>query len=415
MARTYGAVYLDIWRDKDFLALPHTEKYMYWALIFQPKLNRAGLLDYMPDRWADDSGDMTTAEIEVAIKGLAAKRYVVLDASTHELLIRTYVRNSEVWRMPKAFASVIPAAKEIRSSRLRHVLLADLDKIRLGELSEAPGANGAASIRAKIDAYLVTLRSVLDDGEPDDPAGLDESEPDDPQSYGPRAERVSVPNEYGTDTGLVPSGTRVHAQAVPLPLQVPVPVQVPTPSALASVTRLPLPVEPEPQQDDGALFGFEGAAGKPQPNAGDTKPKASRPKKADKPAESSRGTRIPADFDITESMRRWGEKNAPHVNGRLATDEFVDYWMSLPGSKALKLDWVRTWQNRMRELESRALERIERAQVRSAAIPAQRPSATTQRTRTGVDLIQQFAAEEGVDLSTAMPSNVIPIRREISA
>jgi hypothetical protein len=44
------------------------------------------------------------------------------------------------------------------------------------------------------------------------------------------------------------------------------------------------------------------------------------------------------------------------------------------------------------------------------AIPAQRPSATTLRTQTGLALMQEFAAEEGVDLT-----NVIPITRGITA
>lgn len=56
-----------------------------------------------------------------------------------------------------------------------------------------------------------------------------------------------------------------------------------------------------------------------------------------------------------------------------------------------------------------------RARDTVVAIPAQRPSATTLRTQTGMSLMQEFAAEEGVDLSTLLPPNVIPIRREITA
>lgn len=51
----------------------------------------------------------------------------------------------------------------------------------------------------------------------------------------------------------------------------------------------------------------------------------------------------------------------------------------------------------------------------AVTIPAQRPSATTLRTQTGLGLMREFAAEEGVDLSTLLPSNVIPLRREITA
>lgn len=44
-----------------------------------------------------------------------------------------------------------------------------------------------------------------------------------------------------------------------------------------------------------------------------------------------------------------------------------------------------------------------RASGRGASLPVQRPSATTLRTQAGMDLIQQFAAEEGVDLATVIP------------
>lgn len=314
MARTYGAVYFDIWRDRDFRALSHTEKYVYWALIFQPRLNGAGLLDYMPDRWADESGDMTAAEIEMTVKSLIVKRYVVLDESTRELLIRTYVRNSKVWKMPKAFAAVIPAAKEIQSSKLRHVLLADLDKIPLGELSEAPAANGGPSVRAKVDAYLVKLRAVLDDGEPDDPAGLDGSDAQPPQGYLSGADRVSVPNGYPTNTESVPSSTRVRAQAVPV--QVHVPVQVPNPPALASVTLLPLPVEPEPdaaspQGDDGALFDAP-------PNSS-----ASKPRNGSKPKKPANGKLPDPEVEARKKLadeltREWWERLSEKPSGKNA-------------------------------------------------------------------------------------------------
>lgn len=301
MARTYGAIYLDIWRDKDFRALSHTEQYMYWALIFQFKLNGAGLLDYMPDRWAEATSDMTTADVEMTIKSLIAKRYVVHDPSTHELLVRTYVRNSKVWKMPKAFAAVIPAAAQIQSSKLRHVLLADLDKIPLGELSEAPAANGGPSVRAKIDGYLVKLRAVLDDGEPDDPAGIDEPDSEPADGYPADAERVSVPNAFGTDTDSANSGTSTRACAHAVPLQVHVPVQEPNPLApLASVTVLPVVAEPEPeaatpQGQDGTLFAVP-------PTMPVSKPKGSKkPKKQRTPEEQER-------FEKADALtREWYE------------------------------------------------------------------------------------------------------------
>ena len=370
MARTYGAIYLDIWRDKDFRALTHTEQYLYWALIFQFQLNGAGLLDYMPDRWAEATSNLTTADVEVTIKSLIAKRYVVHDPSTHELLVRTYVRNSKVWKMPKAFAGVIPAAAQIQSSKLRRVLLADLDKIPLGELSEAPAANGGPSVRAKVNAYLVKLRAVLDDGEPDDPAGLDEPEPELPQGYEPDAERVSVPNGYGSDTDSANpiTSTRACARAVPVQVHVPVPVlssvapaalpsrETDTGAHLTLIHGLPADdssAGQEPSDEPAALFDAPPQAPKkpkaPKASGGRAKPKSSP-------------TPAPDTFEVTEDLAEWARKG--HGLNRTAlefqTEQFLDYHRA-KGSEYK--DWAAAWRTWMRNVNRFAPRRAAPAQA----------------------------------------------------
>ena len=105
-----------------------------------------------------------------------------------------------------------------------------------------------------------------------------------------------------------------------------------------------------------ALFGLpstpppDDAADKPQPKGSKRKTKAD----PSTPSSPSRGTRIPEDFAITDAMREWGRKRAPHVNGPAATEEFIDYWRGIPGARGVKLDWIATWRNRMRDLEDRA-------------------------------------------------------------
>jgi len=56
-------------------------------------------------------------------------------------------------------------------------------------------------------------------------------------------------------------------------------------------------------------------------------------------------------------MVKWARENTPHVDGRRATEEFIDYWQSKAGRDATKLDWVATWRNSMRRAEERALNR----------------------------------------------------------
>lgn len=71
--------------------------------------------------------------------------------------------------------------------------------------------------------------------------------------------------------------------------------------------------------------------------------KASAPRK--RVAATKRATRIPDDFALTEEMRKWGMQRAPHINGELETEKFVNYWQAKSGQSATKIDWNRTWQN----------------------------------------------------------------------
>ncbi len=77
---------------------------------------------------------------------------------------------------------------------------------------------------------------------------------------------------------------------------------------------------------------------------------------AQAPPKQKRGTRIPDDFaeNITPEMVAWAKERCPHVDGRLETEKFVNYWQARAGRDACKLDWVKTWKNRMLDLEQQA-------------------------------------------------------------
>lgn len=60
-----------------------------------------------------------------------------------------------------------------------------------------------------------------------------------------------------------------------------------------------------------------------------------------------RGTRIPDDFSATPAMVAWARDRCPHVDWRLETEKFVNYWRAKTGKDATKLDWEATWRNWM--------------------------------------------------------------------
>lgn len=71
-------------------------------------------------------------------------------------------------------------------------------------------------------------------------------------------------------------------------------------------------------------------------------------------APRKRGRRIPDDFAVTDEMRQWAQANGfGHLNLDRITEEFRDYWAAESGQKAVKLDWVKTWRNRLRAIGDR--------------------------------------------------------------
>lgn len=66
-------------------------------------------------------------------------------------------------------------------------------------------------------------------------------------------------------------------------------------------------------------------------------------------SKNRRGSRLPSDWQLP---REWGEwalsQQWPESVIRAEADKFRDYWHSVAGQKGVKLDWLATWRNWMR-------------------------------------------------------------------
>lgn len=92
MARTYARLSCDGVRDPDWLTLGPGPQWLYVVLLRQVKLSLCGHLDYHPSRWCAAAG-VTTEQVERWLDDLAAKRYVVVDRDTDEVLIRSFAKH----------------------------------------------------------------------------------------------------------------------------------------------------------------------------------------------------------------------------------------------------------------------------------------------------------------------------------
>ncbi|EHK5438663.1 TPA: helix-turn-helix domain-containing protein [Aeromonas hydrophila] len=98
-------------------------------------------------------------------------------------------------------------------------------------------------------------------------------------------------------------------------------------------------------------------------------------------AESSaprRGTRLSNDWVLPSEWGRWAmrETGLPRERIILEAATFADYWQALPGAKAVKLDWEKTWRNWVRRAASsfrtaaqrKPLENLQAAQQAAKAL-----------------------------------------------
>ncbi|WIY05447.1 hypothetical protein QRX60_16950 [Amycolatopsis mongoliensis] len=127
------------------------QQWLFEALLSQPTISNAGVLALTPRPWARLAEDMTAERVEAALAGLAAKRYVVLDEDTGELLVRTFMRNDGVSSNGKVFKNALKVALQVQSEALRRVLAAELRKVGTEDARQA-----AAELAPDADAPVPT-------------------------------------------------------------------------------------------------------------------------------------------------------------------------------------------------------------------------------------------------------------------
>lgn len=81
---------------------------------------------------------------------------------------------------------------------------------------------------------------------------------------------------------------------------------------------------------------------------------------------STRGARLPSTWVLPRSWGLEAQRLCPGLTVeriREIAEEFRDYWVALPGSKACKLDWEATWRNWVRKEGRNAMPRNGRSSV----------------------------------------------------
>lgn len=106
--------------------------------------------------------------------------------------------------------------------------------------------------------------------------------------------------------------------------------------------------------DGAAEAGKEGPQTPKETTPSEITPSAPKGASVPKGTERRRGCRIPDGFEHSDEARQIASDFG--LTGEAADEalaEFADYWRSLPGLKATKLDWPATFRNRLREIGRR--------------------------------------------------------------
>lgn len=128
MARREARLKTRIWDDQDFLDLPGPEQLAYLFLLSQPDISHNGVLPLRLKRWAKKL-KYTTGQLEKILFGLEQARFVVVDDEEEELLVRSFLRNDEVYKQPKVLLAASRQLNEIASVKLQGELAREIERV----------------------------------------------------------------------------------------------------------------------------------------------------------------------------------------------------------------------------------------------------------------------------------------------
>lgn len=135
MARNYAQIQTGIWTNDDILDLNMTEQWLYLHLVTHGKLSYCGTMDWRPKRIPPMAHGLTLGEVTDAAEVLRAKRYIIVDDDTEEVLVRSFLRNDGLLKQRNMGGAVANAYKDVGSRQLRGVIIHELRRLH----AENPG------------------------------------------------------------------------------------------------------------------------------------------------------------------------------------------------------------------------------------------------------------------------------------
>lgn len=132
MARKEARIFASVWRDADaadFRAVSRNAQWLYFFLLSQEDLAYDGVLPHRLPRWTDAAPRLTAKTLAADLAELETARFVVVDETAGEVLIRSLMRRDEIFKIPNVLRSAAKHLPSIRSERIRATLADELRRI----------------------------------------------------------------------------------------------------------------------------------------------------------------------------------------------------------------------------------------------------------------------------------------------
>ena len=130
MARSFGRILASIWDDEDFRDLSTTSRLMYLFLLSQADLEHSGIIPLRIKRWSRAT-DISLEDVAASLRELGEARFVVMDETEGELLVRSLIRRDEIWRQPNVFKAAAASARASKSPVIKAALLPEIRRLNL--------------------------------------------------------------------------------------------------------------------------------------------------------------------------------------------------------------------------------------------------------------------------------------------
>jgi len=146
-----------MWGDADWRGLHLGAQHLYLLLLSHPTLNYAGVADWREGRLAAMTEGRLAEDVETDALELEQAGFVLVDADTEEVLVRSFIKHDGILKQPKLSVSMGNAYAGIASGRLREVVAYEVQKLH-DRQPELP-AWGAKQVQTILDAKASGIES----------------------------------------------------------------------------------------------------------------------------------------------------------------------------------------------------------------------------------------------------------------